>query len=102
MDARKLYVAAGYASMYRYAELLAAAANKTRGEIECLLAERFPRPDAPALVRPIASPARAVGACVFEQRVPEPVPSCERGLAIPMGPLAPYATLVWVVTYQRR
>ena len=62
------------------AELLAAAANKTRGEIECLLAERFPRPDAPALVRPIES-AGAVGACVFEQRVPEPVPSCERGVS---------------------
>ena len=33
------------------AELLAAATYKSKGQIELLLAERFPRPDVPALVR---------------------------------------------------
>src|ERR1044072_49373 len=49
-------------------ELLAAAAQKTKPEIELLLAERFPRPDVPTLVQTIAAPnasnalaARALG-----------------------------------------
>src|ERR1044071_6485727 len=37
-------------------ELLAAAAQKTKPEIELLLAERFPRPDVPTLVQTIAAP----------------------------------------------
>src|SRR5205809_4913419 len=35
-------------------DLLAAATHKRRSEIECLLAERFPRPDVPTLVQAIA------------------------------------------------
>ncbi len=45
-------------------ELLAAAEHRTRREVEALLAERFPQPDLPAFVRPLA-PAGA----------PDPVPS---------------------------
>src|SRR5712671_1258977 len=37
-------------------ELLAAAAHKTNAEIELLLAQRFPRPDAPTLVQAIGAP----------------------------------------------
>jgi 5-methylcytosine-specific restriction endonuclease McrA len=37
-------------------DLLAAAANKTKAEIELLLAERFPRRDLPTLVQAIAAP----------------------------------------------
>jgi hypothetical protein len=36
-------------------ELLAAATHKTRSEIEQLLAQRFPQPDAPFLAQPIAA-----------------------------------------------
>ncbi len=35
-------------------ELLAAAVHKTKAQIERLLAERFPRPDSPSLVTPLA------------------------------------------------
>ena len=43
-------------------ELLAAARHKTKGQIECLLAERFPKPDVPTLVWDIAPVATAVSA----------------------------------------
>ena len=36
-------------------DLLAAAAHKTRAEIEQVLAERFPKPDVPALLAPVAT-----------------------------------------------
>ena len=51
-------------------ELLAAATNKTRSQIECLLAERFPRPDVPTLVRAIVPVATAISAA------PEQVKLC--------------------------
>ncbi len=35
------------------AELLAAATHKSKSQIEALLAERFPRPDVPSLLRPV-------------------------------------------------
>ena len=38
------------------ADLIDAATHKTKAEIEKLLAERFPSPDLPTLVRPIVSP----------------------------------------------
>ncbi len=37
-------------------ELLAAAAHRTKAEIEVLLAQRFPRPDLPSRLQPIAPP----------------------------------------------
>ena len=40
-------------------ELLAASAHKSKSEIEQLLAERFPRPEVPALVHAIAAPSPA-------------------------------------------
>jgi hypothetical protein len=48
-------------------ELLAAAAHKSKTEIEQLLAERFPQPDLPTLIEPIAPPS------ALTQLVPEPV-----------------------------
>src|SRR5258706_15177926 len=42
-------------------ELLAAAAHKTKPEIELLLAERFPRPGVPTLIQPIAAPNASEG-----------------------------------------
>src|SRR5215831_19543872 len=39
-------------------ELLAAAERKTRREIERLIAQRFPQPDVPAEVRPLAARAQ--------------------------------------------
>jgi len=48
-----LVVLARHLSPQNAPELLAAAENKSREEIECLVAERFPRLDAPAQVKPI-------------------------------------------------
>lgn len=62
------------------AELLEAAAHKSRREIETLLAQRFPRPDVPESLRPIAlGPARAAASPaampVGESLVPPVLPS---------------------------
>jgi len=42
-------------------DLLAAAAGRTRSGIEQLIAERFPRPDLPTLIAPVAQPMSPVG-----------------------------------------
>ncbi len=47
-------------------ELLAAAVHRSKAEIEQLLAERFPQPDLPTLIEPLAAPANF-------GLVPEPV-----------------------------
>src|SRR5260221_6136799 len=65
-------------------ELLAVAAHKTKPEIELLLAERFPRPDVPTLVQPIAAPNASDALTVRPV-----VPSSESNLLAPMEPLAP-------------
>src|SRR5437867_2894124 len=62
-------------------ELLAAAAHKTKAEIELLLAKRFPQPDLPTLVQATAASAASApraserSAAAAEQLVPEPVAS---------------------------
>ena len=54
------------------AELLAAAAGKSRREIETLLAHRFPRPDVPEQLRPLApEPTRPVALPVAPSVGPE-------------------------------
>jgi hypothetical protein len=74
--------------------LLIAARHKTRAEIELLLAERFPRPDLPAVLQalppavpadePVTGPADATSL----QLVPEPVvPSTDSIPPVPMEPL---------------
>ena len=89
-------------------ELLAAAAQKTKPEIELLLAERFPRPDVPTLVQTIAAP-NASNALAARPVVPssassllapmeplalEPVvPSSELNLPVGVEPLSPRARL---------
>ena len=79
-------------------ELLAAAAHKSKAEIELLLAARFPKPDVPAVVQPLAPPGItgenvAPDAPAFEL-APEPVvPSNVPNVPVPMEPLAPRAKL---------
>jgi len=41
------------------ADLLAAATNRTKAEIELLIAERFPKPDQPTVLEPVAGTQRA-------------------------------------------
>jgi len=48
-----LVILARYLSPENASELLAAATGKSRDEIECLVAERFPKLDVPAQVTPI-------------------------------------------------
>ena len=74
------------------AELLAAAAHRSKAGIEQFLAARFPRPDLPARIEALA-PSPALGELVLEpveshgpdvrQLVPEPVESPPPGTAIP-------------------
>ncbi len=73
-------------------ELLAAAAHKSKSEIERLLAERFPQPDLPTIVRAIAPAVTtfepADGSAL--QLAPEPVvPSDESGMPVRTDPLPP-------------
>ena len=54
------------------AELLAAAAHKSRREVEKLVAYRFPKPDVPEQLRPLApEPARATALPVAQPAGPE-------------------------------
>jgi 5-methylcytosine-specific restriction endonuclease McrA len=53
--------------------LLAAAAHRTKSEIEQLLAQRFPRADVPTRVQALSAPIPQ-----FEQLAPEPVASTEQ------------------------
>ena len=82
-------------------ELIAAATHKTKAQIELLLAERFPKPDLPTLVRAIAPPASealaarpvdpsiASNAPTCMELVPEPVvPSTGQNTMTCMAPLA--------------
>src|SRR5437870_1414487 len=54
-------------------ELLAAAAHKTRAEIELLLAQRCPRPDVPARLDAISSPSSSSPALSLESADPRSV-----------------------------
>src|SRR5882672_869062 len=64
------------------ADLLTAAANKSKAEIKQLLAERYPRPDVPTRVE--ATPSSAPN----EHRSPGPVQACETKLGLdPVGVL---------------
>jgi len=78
-------------------ELLAAAANRTKAQIEQLLAERFPQPDLPALIVPLAatgydrqlSPGR-VNFSPAEHPTPAPnVPAAPGAPPARVAPLAP-------------
>ena len=81
-------------------ELLTAAAHKTHAEIELLLAERFPQPDLPTLVRdlsPAVSPGELAVAPVGEsalQQATWPVAGMIASNApVPIAPLASRAKL---------
>jgi hypothetical protein len=81
--------------------LLADATHKSKTEVQLLLAHRFPKPDAPTVVRPLAagtasisSPAQVV-ANTEPQLVPEPVvPSDSNEIRELRGPLSPSADLL--------
>jgi hypothetical protein len=66
-------------------ELLAAATHKTRGEIQRLLAERFPRPDLPARLEAIAP----VHALHLAEGQPAPGPAGANGAPHAPGHAAP-------------
>ena len=55
-------------------ELIMAATHKTKAQIELLLAERFPKPDLPTLLRAVAAPA-PVDAVAPAPAVPSSVPN---------------------------
>jgi len=48
---------APYLTPENASDLLAAATHKSKAQIETLLAERFPQPDLPTLITPVAAPA---------------------------------------------
>jgi hypothetical protein len=56
-------------------DLLAAVADRTRSELELLIAERFPRPDLPTLVNPIQP------VITMNERAPEPIADSDVQLA---------------------
>jgi hypothetical protein len=64
-------------------DLLSAAANKSKAEIELLLAQRFPRPDLPTLIQAIAAP----GALDEPKAVPVEAPGVQLAPE-PVGGLA--------------
>ena len=73
-------------------ELLAAAAHKTNAEIELLLAERFPRPDVPTLVQPLATPGASSELAVRPVEAPDlqlaPGPVVSPDPQLPVRPVA--------------
>jgi hypothetical protein len=85
-------VMAKYLKPENAAELLAAAAHKTRKEIQCLIAERFPQPDVPTRLEPIPSPAPTLPQCdqLAPGRVPE-LQSASIDSATPRARVAPLA-----------
>ena len=71
-------------------ELLAAAALKTKAEIQRLLAERFPQPDLPTLVQPIAVPVASDGTSKYELAPERVAPSNHTDMPMTMEPLVPH------------
>ncbi|HEY6193830.1 MAG TPA: hypothetical protein VI504_02220 [Candidatus Eisenbacteria bacterium] len=75
--------------------LIAEASHKTKAKIELLLAGKFPKPDLPTVIRPVATAvvtnvaSAKPEAATTMQLVPEPVvPSHGPNQAVPMEPLA--------------
>jgi 5-methylcytosine-specific restriction endonuclease McrA len=75
--------------------LLADATHKSKAEVQLLLAHRFPKPDAPTIMRPLTpdtatiSAAPQVVANIAPQLVPEPVvPTDSNEIENSMGPLS--------------
>ena len=67
-------------------ELVAAAAHKSKAEIEVVLAQRFPRPDVPTRVQPLAAPVMPLA---FESHAPGHVDSGPAMSRPKIAPLAP-------------
>src|SRR5437867_3603142 len=72
---------APYLNQENIDELLAAAAGKTKSEIEELLAQRFPRSETMALVHALAASPRQLAPGQVEAADPVPGASCTRQLA---------------------
>ena len=71
-------------------ELIAAATHKPKVQIELLLAERFPKPDLPTLVRAIAAPA-ASDALAVRPVVPSTAPNAPTCMELVPEPVVPSA-----------
>jgi 5-methylcytosine-specific restriction endonuclease McrA len=98
---------APYLSVGTAADLLSAAANKNRSEIEHLVAQRFPRPDLATMIQPMATQAtpcqlaaRPVSLSATELGMPDPVapnehhavtPTVPDAVRVPASPAAPVA-----------
>jgi hypothetical protein len=89
-----------YLTHHNVNALLADATHKSKVEVQLLLARRFPKPDAPTIVRPLAPSAAPISsvpqvvANIEPQLVPEPVvPSDSNEIENSMGPLSASADL---------
>ena len=79
----------GYLNPENAQELLAAAAHKTKAEVESLLAQRFPQPDVPTFVQPVGGSIAQPVATQGPQLAPEPVdhsPASSRSKVAPLSP----------------
>jgi len=86
---------AGYLTSENGEELLLAAANRTRADLERLIAERFPQPDLPTMIEPLAptgyDPQLSPGTVIFtgpEHHLP-PTASAPPAQPAKVAPLAP-------------
>jgi 5-methylcytosine-specific restriction endonuclease McrA len=70
-------------------ELIAAAARKTRAQIELILAERFPRPDAPTLLRTLSGPSIPGQAMPATPTLPAPLSDAPASIGAGERSLAP-------------
>jgi 5-methylcytosine-specific restriction endonuclease McrA len=71
------------------AELLAAAAHRSKAQVEQLVAERFPRPDVPTLVRPIPAAGPGLPAsslATAEPAMPAPASAASTAAALQLAP----------------
>jgi 5-methylcytosine-specific restriction endonuclease McrA len=66
-------------------DLLAAATHRTKAEIEKLIAERFPRPDVPARVLPIAVPPAVLEPAPGQVDHAKPERTCDGAVAMPLA-----------------
>jgi hypothetical protein len=74
-------------------ELIAASTHQTKAQVELLLAERFPKPDLPTLIRAIAAPQTA-GLAAFSEVAPSTAPNASSGTdQLVPAPVVPSAGL---------
>jgi 5-methylcytosine-specific restriction endonuclease McrA len=77
----------GYLTPETAGELVSAAAGRTKDEIRLLLAERFPKPDVPTIVREVATPAAGPGSAVLQLALERVGPGRSSDVPVGAGPL---------------